>query len=76
MKNQKFARKSGFWSKTGSRMKFVGEIICSWKLPITVESKFILYKKPDSAPKIRIPASGENPGHKKPLFLIFMDEHK
>ena len=42
--------------------------------PEHVESKYILFKKPDSAPKIRILASGENPGHKKPYFLINLDE--
>ena len=57
-------------------LKFVGEIFCIQELPRTCRVQIYTLKKPDSAPKIRIPASGENSGHKKPLFLIILDEHK
>ena len=43
-----------------------GEIFASRNSPDHVESKYILIEKPDSAPKIWILASGENPGYKKP----------
>ena len=43
------------------------EIFASGDSPEHLESKYILFKKPDSAPKIRIPVSGKNPGHKKTL---------
>ena len=35
------------------------KIFVSGNTPEHVESKYILFKKPDSAPKIRIPASGK-----------------
>ena len=56
--------------------KFSEKIFASGDSRKHLESKYILFKKPDSAPKIQIPVSGKNPGHKKPYFLIILDEHK
>ena len=43
-----------------------GKIFESRNSPEHLESKYTLFEKPDSAPKIRIPVSGKNLGHKKP----------
>ena len=50
----------------GQNRNLYGKIFASRNSPDHVEAKYILIKKPDIAPKIRILASGENPGYKKP----------
>ena len=62
-------------AKPNPRRNFYGKNIASRNSPDHVESKYIHFKKPDSAPKIQILVSGKYLGYKKPKFLILLDEH-
>ena len=72
----KMSKNDRFSAKPDPGRNLLGKIFTSRYSPEHVASKYILLKKQDSAPKIWILASGENPGHKKLYFLIILDEHK
>ena len=55
-----------FRTKPDPGQNLSGKIFASGNSPEHLESKYTLFKKPDSTSKIRIPVSGKNPGHKKP----------
>ena len=67
-KLRKMSENDRFRPKPDPGQNLSGKIFASRNSPEHVESKYVLFKKPDSSPKIRIPASGKNPGHKNLSF--------